>query len=57
MAVRRGLDMLQGLDITAINIKYHSAIRTSVSYLILSNLTLETKLIYQNTMKLKASNL
>ena len=46
VVIRRDLDVLQGLYIAAVNIKYRSAIRTSVGYLILSNLTLETRLIY-----------
>ena len=41
----------------AVNIKYRSAIRKSVGYLILGNLTLGTKLIYQNTLKSKVSNI
>ena len=55
--IGRGLDVLQGLYMAAVNVKYRSAIRTSVGYLILSNLTLETRLIYQNTLKSKASNI
>jgi len=57
VVIGRGLDVLQGLYMAAVNVKYRSAIRTSVGYLILSNLTLETRLIYQNTLKSKASNI
>jgi len=57
IAIERGLDVLQGLYIAAVNVKYRSAIRTSVGYLILSNSTLETRHIYQNTLKSKASNI
>ena len=46
VAIERGLDVLQELYMAAVNVKYRSAIKTSVSYLILSNSTLETKLIY-----------
>ena len=46
VATGRGLDVLQDLYMSVVNVKYHSAIRTSVSYLILSNLTLEARLIY-----------
>ena len=46
VAIRRGLDVFQDLYIVAVNVKYYSTIRMSVSYLILSNLTPEARLIY-----------
>jgi len=48
-AIGRGIDAPQGLNTAAVNIKYRSAIRTSVDYLISSNSTLETRFISKYT--------
>ena len=41
----------------AVNVKYRSAVGMNVSCLILSNPTLETKIIYQNTLKSEVLNI
>ena len=50
----RGISVLQGLISAAVSAKYHSVGMTIARDLILSDLTLKIKLIYQFTIKLKA---